>query len=104
MKKGVRYAGRQEDGKIWVLNKSLHINDNGEEINLAESPLTWPPIGGPSIQIGIGKCVSTMNIGSSIVTPLESSIVLEDLLKAMRSILKHNFIAGNYDIVNVKIV
>ena len=96
VKEGIRFAGRQEGGKIWVLNKQVQIDDNGNLVPIETSPLVWTPIGGPSIEIGIGKQAAVHNIESTIKLPLESSIILQELLTSMKMLLKHNFIAGKY--------
>ena len=63
---------------IWVLNESVHINGNGELVELENSKYVWPGIGGPCIETMFGKGQST-DIKSSIFLPLESKNSLKKL-------------------------
>lgn len=37
----------QESNEVWVLSRKLHIDENGNKIDVNLSPFTWPQIGGP---------------------------------------------------------
>ena len=93
VKKGIRYAGRQEDG-FWVVNPEVHINPSGQLVPVGVSQYNWQPIGGPAIDL-IGRDTGTsISLQCDIKYPLESKESLKALLEAMQSVFKHNFVAG----------
>lgn len=68
VKKGIQWVGNQDDA-LWVLNQSVHINADGDQIPLDESPYSWQPIGGPTIEQDF-YCPSR-----SILVPSESILI-----------------------------
>ena len=91
VKQGLECAGRQPNSSVWVLNKHLHIDEDGNQMH--QSQFAWQPIGGPCIELA-GKNAQTINLESSIELPLQSAVPLHNLLKSVQSVLKHNFIPG----------
>lgn len=92
VKKGVCCVGRQPQTNIWALNENVQIDEDGTQ---SDSPFVWTPIGGPCIELMYGKSGTTsIDIRSHILTPLESSTPLHELLTWMQVTLKHNFVAG----------
>ena len=59
VKKGIQWVGNQDDA-LWVLNQSVHINADGDQIPVDESPYSWQPIGGPTIEL-LGKGTTAGN-------------------------------------------
>ena len=98
MKKGVLCVGKQPtDSNMWILNQDVHINEKGCQVPLHESSFAWQPIGGPHIELATGRSVPiTVELCSEITLPLESRTSLHRLLQMMSTLLKHNFVAGNY--------
>ena len=91
VKKGLSYAGRQSDG-VWIVNRELHISDDGAQIPLTKSAYSWQPIGGPCIELFSKNQMCTIDMQSSVELPLESKKPLHALLEAMKTVFKHNFI------------
>ena len=84
----------QESNEVWVLSRKLHIDENGNKIDVNLSPFTWPQIGGPWIEISAGKTSIRLDMESIICLALQSSQPLERQFVVMKSILKHNFVPG----------
>ena len=97
-KQGLVCVGKQpnEEGpKVWVLSPDIHIDDSGKLIPTSQSKYAWQPIGGPNIELTTARNSSmSLSLGSKITLPLESAATLKRLLEMMKSILKHNFVAG----------
>ena len=89
VKTGVLCAGKQREG-VWVLNKHLHISEDGVEIPEGLLKFAWQPIGGPSIELPNKS--SVIDLQSSIQLPLQSAEALCNLLELMKTLFKHNFI------------
>lgn len=94
-KLGVRCVEKQSSGEMWVLNPEVHIDSEGRLIDCELSNYVWQPIGGPCIENSYTKNTYKVDIRSTITLPLESKQSLSDLLKKMKDVLKHNFIAGS---------
>lgn len=108
VKQGITYAGKQAGDSVWVMNKDLQIDQDGNEIPQKEAKYSWPPIGGPCIDLP-GKSISVRSIDlqCSIHLPL-SSEPLHKLLKCMQPVFKHNFVPGKllrlYNIITMLIM
>lgn len=94
VKKGLICAGKQPDSDIWVLNKELHINEDGVQVPPRESKYAWQPLGGPCIDLPGKSASQTIDLQCDICLPLQSRVPLQNLLHAMRSVFKHNFISS----------
>lgn len=93
VKNGLLCAGKQPGTNVWVLNKHLHINEDGIQIPESESKYAWQPIGGPSIELAAKSMSHTsINLECDIQLPLQSSGPLRNLLHLMQTVFKHNFI------------
>ena len=94
LKQGVQWVGKQE-GAVWVLNQSVHINADGDQIPLDALPHSWQPIGGPTIDLmGKGSTAGKFSLECDIKLPLDSSSSVQNLLQKMQPVFKHNYIAG----------
>lgn len=99
-KRGVTCVGRQlkecgiEPDNIWVLNPSLHVDEEGKKVELSVSNYVWQPIGGPCMENTYNKTAVKVDIRSTIKEPMESHQSLSNLLLKMKAVLKHNFIPG----------
>ena len=91
---GRQWKRENELAGVWVLNPDLHIDAQGRRIPTDESVYTWQPIGGPCIESSYSKSNYKVDIRSTVTLPLESKQSLNKLLMQMKSVLKHNFIAG----------
>ena len=85
MKTGIEYAGKQVDG-VWVLNKHLHISQDGAEIPEGMSKFAWQPLGGPCIELP-GKG-SVVDLQCNIQLSLKSAEHLHNLLEVMKTLFK----------------
>ena len=95
VKKGLLCAGKQPGDNVWVINRSLHINEDGIQIPESESKWIWQPIGGPCIDFSSknkNMPYTVINLQSDIKLPLQSVKPLNDLLELMKKVFKHNFI------------
>ena len=93
VKMGLSCAGKQPGDGEWVLNKHLHIDEDGRQISESESKYAWQPIGGPCIELaGKNMLQTSIDLQCNIVKPLQSSQSLQKLLQLMQMVFKHNFI------------
>ena len=51
------FLGQQEDGKVWVLSRELHIDESCNKFDGNILPFTRLPIGSPCIEISTGKSI-----------------------------------------------
>ena len=101
VKKGIQWVGNQ-DGALWLLNQSVHINANGDLIPVDQSPYSWQPIGGPTIELmGKSNTAGKFSLECDIQVPLESSSCLHNLLQRMQPVFKHNYMAGEFMFLEV---
>lgn len=99
VKKGVHTAGKQAND-VWVVSKDIHIDGKGNLIPLSDSAYSWQPISGPAIDIMVkGNVVGRINLECDVKLPLGSGC-LSELLLAMQTVFKHNFIASKEKILS----
>lgn len=80
--------------KLWVLNKLVHINDEGELVHPDDSPIVWlgqffqSSEGENQSQLGRPYAIDQF---ASVAMPELDACVLRTLIDALRSCYKHNF-------------
>jgi hypothetical protein len=75
----VEQHGRQSDGKTWVLNEKIQINEDGDQIDEIDSPYVW-------IMDYVTQVKSTELCRSNIKVPLKKKtfcFLLKKLKKAV---------------------
>ena len=88
-KRAVAYIGRHmtQEGQVWVLGPSMHLDKSGVELDLSQSQFIW-----------IGHLVSAIKIAredSQLIIPGPiSTESLSDLFSCLEKIMQHNFCAA----------
>ena len=85
-KKAVVNIGRQPGGKVWVVGKDVHINEDGCLLPKEERTFTWLD---SLIEEGM-KNISLKEVVPNVCTPLTPS-VLHEVITSLKAIMKHNF-------------
>ena len=80
--------GQQPLSKVWVMNGSIHLDDNGEPIDPDDSPYIW--LG--AYYAGNGKTIAYASDEANIVDPSRKQEALDTLLCVLKDTIKENFL------------
>ena len=86
-KKVVSTIGEQSDNQTWILSKNLYINEDGNQIDSANSPYIWISL---MLQ---GKGIAP-NCEAIVIPKMLSTDGLHPLLDALHKVMKQNFPAA----------